>query len=99
MLDLEHKIVSLNFYLEILSSILCSRIRTNRPDFDFQMWISKVMQFPLVSEQAVQYIQHCTKHHCAFPCHAYKGFHLKGRYFSCLALTLQLSLFRQNSVS
>lgn len=64
-----------------------------------QMWISKVIQVPLVSEQVVQYIQHCTKRHYAFPCHAYKSFNLKGRYFSCLALTLQLSLFRQNSVS
>lgn len=64
-----------------------------------QKWISKVIQFPLVSEQVTQSIQHCIEQHYAFPCRAYKSFNLKERYFSCLALTLQLSLFRQNSVS
>lgn len=53
----------------------------------------------MVGEQVVQCTQDCTKRHYTFPCHANKSFNLKRRQFSCLAPTLQLPLFRQNSVS
>jgi len=39
MLNLQHKIFSLNFYWEILSSILFSLIRKNKANFDFLYYL------------------------------------------------------------
>lgn len=75
---------------------LFSVIRANQANLTFiniwcyvHMQISEVIQFPLLSEQVVQFFQHGTKQSYVI-CHAYKNFNLKGEYFSCLALNVQL---------
>lgn len=108
MLNLQHKVFSLNFYLEMFSSILFFLVRTNQANllslisdttfrYGSQKQPDSLWQVNKLSN--MQPTQHGTKQHYTFPCDANKSFNLKRGQFSCFALTLQLPLFRQNSVS